>query len=77
MGVDRVTVKNYLDVTNYSDFDIVTSTNEKGLKTIFKINQNTPTQFLSDELLNATVKKVYITGEEEREDNEALFLIEI
>lgn len=74
--MDRVTVKNYLDVTNYSDFDIVTSTKEKGLKTIFKINQNTPMQFLSDELLNATVKKVYIT-EEEREDNEALFLIEI
>ncbi len=71
-----MTVKDYLDVTNYSDFDIVTNTKEKGLKTIFKINQNTPIQFLSDKLLNAIVKNVYIT-EKVREDNEALFLIEI
>lgn len=72
-----MTVKDYLDVTNYSDFDIVIGTKEKGLKTIFKINQNTPIQFLSDKLLNAIVKNVYITTEEAKEDNEALFLIEI
>ena len=56
---------------------IVTDTKEKGLKTIFKINQNTPIQFLTDKLLNAIVKNVYITEKEAREDNEALFLIEI
>lgn len=69
-----MTVKDYLDVTNYSDFDIVTNTKEKGLKTIFKINQSTPMKYLSDKLLNAIVKDVYIT---DKEDNEALFLIEI
>lgn len=75
--MDKITVKDYIDITNYSDFDIVTDTKEKGLKTIFKINQNTPMQFLSDKLLNAIVKNVYITEEKVREDNEALFLIEI
>ena len=74
--MDKITVKDYIDVTNYNDFDIVTDTKEKGLKTIFKINQNTPIQFLSDKLLNAIVKNVYITEKEAREDNEALFLIE-
>ena len=75
--MNKITVKDYIDITNYSDFDIVTDTKEKGLKTIFKINQNTPIQFLSDKLLNAIVKNVYITEKEAREDNEALFLIEI
>jgi hypothetical protein len=75
--MDKITVKDYIDITNYSDFDIVTDTKEKGLKTIFKINQNTPMQFLSDKLLNAIVKNVYITEKKVREDNEALFLIEI
>lgn len=75
--MDKITVKDYIDITNYNDFDIVTDTKEKGLKTIFKINQNTPIQFLSDKLLNAIIKNVYITNEGLREDNEALFLIEI
>lgn len=75
--MDKITVKDYIDITNYNDFDIVTETKEKGLKTIFKINQNTPIQFLSDKLLNAIIKNVYITNEGLREDNEALFLIEI
>lgn len=75
--MDKITVKDYIDITNYNDFDIVTETKEKGLKTIFKINQNTPKQFLSDKLLNAIIKNVYITNEGLREDNEALFLIEI
>lgn len=75
--MNKITVKDYIDITNYNDFDIVTDTKEKGLKTIFKINQNTPIQFLSDKLLDAIVKNVYVTNEELREDNEALFLIEI
>ena len=75
--MNKITVKDYIDITNYNDFDIVTDTKEKGLKTIFKINQNTPIQFLSDKLLDAIVKNVYITNEGLREDNEALFLIEI
>lgn len=75
--MEKITVKDYMDITNYNDFDIVTNTKEKGLRTIFKINQNTPIQFLSDKLLNAIVKNVYITEKETREDNEALFLIEI
>lgn len=75
--MNKITVKDYIRITNYSDFDIVTNTKEKGLKTIFKINQNTPIQFLSDKLLNAIVKNVYVTNGELREDNEALFLIEI
>lgn len=75
--MDKITVKDYINITNYNDFDIVIDTKEKGLKTIFKINQNTPIQFLSDKLLNAIIKNVYITDEELREDNEALFLIEI
>lgn len=48
--MDKITVKDYIDITNYNDFDIVTDTKEKGLKTIFKINQNTPIKFLSDKL---------------------------
>lgn len=72
--MDKITVKDYINITNYNDFDIATNTKEKGLKTIFKINQNTPIQFLSDKLLNAIVKDVYIT---DKEDNGALFLIEI
>lgn len=75
--MDKITVKDYIDITNYNDFDIVTDTKEKGLKTIFKINQNTPIQFLSDKLLDAIVKNVYVTSEGLRGDNEALFLIEI
>lgn len=75
--MDKITVKDYIRITNYSDFDIVTNTKEKSLKTIFKINQNTPIQFISDKLLDAIVKNVYVTNEELREDNEALFLIEI
>lgn len=75
--MDKITVKDYIDITNYNDFDIVTDTKEKGLKTIFKINQNTPIQFLSDKLLDAIVKNVYVTNEGLRGDNEALFLIEI
>ena len=75
--MDKITVKDYIDITNYNDFDIVTDTKEKGLKTIFKINQNTPIQFLSDKLLNAIVKNVYINEKGIREDNDALFLIEI
>lgn len=75
--MEKITVKDYMDITNYNDFDIVTNTKEKGLRTIFKINQNTPIQFLSDKLLNAIVKNVYITEKETREDNEELFLIEI
>lgn len=75
--MDKITVKDYIDITHYNEFDVVTDTKEKGLKTIFKINQNTPIQFLSDKLLNAIIKNVYITDEELREDNEALFLIEI
>lgn len=75
--MNKITVKDYIRITNYSDFDIVTNTKEKDLKTIFKINQNTPIQFLSDKLLNAIVKNVYVTNGELREDNEALFLIEI
>lgn len=75
--MEKITVKDYIDITNYNDFDIVTDTKEKSLKTIFKINQNIPIQFLSDKLLNAIVKNVYITEKEAREDNEALFLIEI
>ncbi len=66
--MDTVTVKDYLDITNYSDFDIVTDTKEKGLKTIFKINQNTPIQFLNDKLLNAIVKNVYVTEKKEEDD---------
>jgi len=72
--MDKITVKDYIDITNYNDFDIVIDTKEKGLKTIFKINQSTPMKYLSDKLLNAIVKDVYIT---DKEDNEALFLIEI
>lgn len=72
--MNKITVKDYINITNYDDFDIATDTKEKGLKTIFKINRNTPIQFLSDKLLNAIVKDVYIT---DKEDNEALFLIEI
>lgn len=75
--MNKITVKDYIYITNYNDFDIVINTKEKGLKTIFKINQNTPIQFLSDKLLDAIVKNVYITNKETREDNEALFLIEI
>ena len=75
--MDKITVKDYIDITNYNNFDIATDTKEKGLKTIFKINKNTPIKFLSDKLLNAIVKNVYIIEKEAREDNEALFLIEI
>ena len=75
--MNKITVKDYIRITNYSDFDIVTNTKEKGLKTIFKINQNTPIQFLSDKLLDAIVKNVYVTNKGLRENNEALFLIEI
>lgn len=75
--MNKITVKDYIRITNYSDFDIVTDIKEKGLKTIFKINQNTPIQFLSDKLLDAIVKNVYVTNKGLREDNEALFLIEI
>lgn len=71
--MNKITVKDYIDITNYNDFDIVTNTKEKGLKTIFRINKNTPIQFLSDKLLNAIVKNVYIN----KGDDEALFLIEI
>ena len=75
--MNKITVKDYIDITNYNNFDIVIDTKEKGLKTIFKINQNTPIQFLNDKLLNAIVKNVYITEKGIKEDNEALFLIEI
>lgn len=31
--MEKITVKDYIDITNYNDFDIVKDTKEKGLKT--------------------------------------------
>lgn len=44
-------LKEFLLIVNYSDFSICIDS-DKGLKTIFKTNIDTPLEYISDNLLN-------------------------
>lgn len=70
-------VKEYIEATNYNEFEIV-KIDEKsgGLKTIFKINEFTPLEYLNEKILNAEVDMVYVDTEFLKNDD-ALFTIEI
>lgn len=71
-----MTVKEFIEVFNYNDFEIyIEKDNCLGLTLLFKINQYTPLEYISDKLLNAKVLKVEIN--DEREENDSLFLIVI
>lgn len=71
-----MTVKEFIKVFNYNDFEIYIDKDDGlGLTLLFKINQYTPLEYISDKLLNAKVSKVEI--DDEYKENDSLFLIEI
>lgn len=65
-------LKDFLAIVNYTNFNICVDS-DKGLKTIFKINIDTPLEHISDNLLNREVKEVYINNKSKKD----LFLVEI
>ena len=67
-----------LDVfDNYDNFNIVVDNdNINGLESVFKINEDTPLEFISDKLLNAEVISIYVDEDFKKNRND-LFLIEI
>ena len=71
-----MTVKEFIGVFNYNDFEIYIDKDDSlRLTLLFKINQYTPLEYISDKLLNAKISKVEVN--EEYEENESLFVIVI
>lgn len=64
-------LQDFLVVVNYDEFEICKDTDKKGLKTIFKINKDTPIQYICAELLNSEVLNVLVNDDED----ESLFTI--
>lgn len=67
-------LQDFLVVVNYDEFDICIDTDKDGLKRIFKINKDTPIQYICTELLNSEVLNVFVNDEEQLED-EFLFTV--
>lgn len=58
-------LKDFLSIVNYTDFNVCIDS-DKGLKTIFKINIDTPLEYISDNLLNKEIKEVYIDNKSKK-----------
>lgn len=68
-------LREFLEVVNYDEFNIYVNENKTGcLKSIFKIDKDTPIKYLSGQLLDSKIVEVFI--DDENEDN-GLFSIEI
>ena len=64
-------LQDFLAVVNYDEFEICEDTDKNGAKRIFKITKDTPTQYISAELLNSELLNVVINDDED----ECLFTI--